>query len=148
MRTMARLEPAVDPQSTGAVPAFIRLINNGSMSQAACVAAELGLADLLAGGPKRADELAIATGCHCPSLHRLLRALATLNVCSEAEDGAFSLTELGSLLRSDTPNSLRSWAILCGKHLWPLWGNLLHSVKTGESARKLLGRSDCFDDLE
>jgi hypothetical protein len=28
-----------------------------------------------------------------------------------------------------------------------MWGNLLHSVKTGESARKLVGRRDCFDDL-
>ena len=147
-RAMAPLEPVVDPQNAGAVPEFIRLINNGSMSQAACVAAELGLADLLASGPKRGDELAIATGCHHPSLHRLLRALATLNICCEGEDGAFSLTQLGSLLRSDAPISLRSWAVFCGKHLWPLWGNLLHSVKTGESARKLLGQSACFDDLE
>ena len=146
--SMAQLEPALDPQNTGAVSEFIRLINNGSMSQAACVAAELGLADLLASGPKHADELAIAARCHRPSLHRLLRALATLNVCCESDDGAFSLTPLGSLLRSDAPNSLRSWAVLCGKYLWPLWGNLLHSVKTGESARKLLGRSNCFDDLE
>src|SRR5919197_5511906 len=144
---MTPLESAPDLDRTRAVPDFIRLINNGSMSQAACVAAELGLADLLAGGPKRANELATACGCHGPSLQRLLRALSTLNLCREGEDGAFALTPLGSLLRSDAPNSLRSWAILCGRFLWPLWGNLLSSVKTGQSARKLLGRNKCFDDL-
>ena len=37
---------------------FIKLVNDGAMSQAACAAAELGIADLLASGPKRADELA------------------------------------------------------------------------------------------
>jgi orsellinic acid C2-O-methyltransferase len=142
------LEAAHDAEHTGMVPDFIRLINNGAMSQAACVAAELGVADLLATGPKFANELANATGCHGPSLHRLLRALSTVNLCCEAEDGAFALTPLGSLLRSDAPNSLRSWAILCGKYLRPLWGNLLHSVKTGESAGKLLGQTDCFNDLE
>jgi hypothetical protein len=147
-RSMPLLEPDLDPQRTEVVPEFIRLINDGSMSQAACVAAELGLADVLAGGSKRADEIANAVGCHGPSLQRLLRALSTLNLCREGEDGAFALTPLGSLLRSDAPNSLRSWAILCGRVLWPLWGNLLYSVKTGESARKLLGRANYFDDLE
>src|SRR5205807_339925 len=34
-------------------------------------------------------------------------------------------------------------ASICGR----CGGNLLHSVKTGESARKLVGRRDCFDDL-
>src|SRR4051794_32471590 len=91
-RAMTQLEAALDRQDIGTVPEFIKLINNGLMSQAACVAAELGVADVLASGPKRADELASTTGCHAPSLHRLLRALSTLNLCCETEDGAFALT--------------------------------------------------------
>src|SRR5205814_10224845 len=71
---------------------FIKLVNDGAMSQAACAAAELGIADLLASGPKRADELARATGCHAASLHRLLRALASLDLCAERAAGAFALT--------------------------------------------------------
>jgi len=126
---------------------FIELINAGAMSQAACAAAELGIADLLASGPKRVDELARASGCHAPSLHRLLRALASLDLCAEREDGAFALTALGALLRSDAPDSLRSWTMLCGKYLWPVWGKLLHSVKTGESARKLVGEAEGFTEL-
>jgi orsellinic acid C2-O-methyltransferase len=127
---------------------FIKLINDGAMSQAACAAAELGLADLLASGPKGVDELARASDCHAPSLHRLLRALASLDLCAEREDGAFALTALGTLLRSDAPHSLRSWTILCGKYLWPVWGNLLHSVRTGQSARKLVGGAEGFTELE
>jgi ubiquinone/menaquinone biosynthesis C-methylase UbiE len=143
-----QLDATLDREHVGQAPEFIKLINDGSMSQAACVAAELGIADVLASGPKGVDELASATGCHAPSLHRLLRALASLDLCCEREDGAFALTPLGSLLRSNVPNSLRSWTILCGKYLWPVWGRLLHSVKTGEDARKLVGGTDGFGDLE
>jgi hypothetical protein len=124
---------------------FIRLMNGGVLSQAASVAAELGIADALASGPRRVEELAKARGCHAPSLYRLLRALASLDLCTEREDGAFALTALGSLLRSDAPQSLRSWAVFCGKYLWPLWGNLLHSVRTGQSAS---GESDGFAGLK
>ena len=132
----------------GKVPELIRLINGGAMSQAACVTAELGIADLLAEGPKRADELARATACHEPSMHRFLRALAALEVCVERDDGAFALAPMGMLLRSDVPNSLRSWAIWCGKHMWPVSGDLIHSVKTGETARQRLGSVDRFGLLE
>jgi hypothetical protein len=33
---------------------------------------------------------------------------------------------------------MRSWAILMGRYHWQTWGHLLDSVKTGESAHKLL----------
>lgn len=46
-------------------------------SQAVYVAAKLGIADLLADGPKSIEELATATGTHPRSLYRLLRALAS-----------------------------------------------------------------------
>lgn len=141
------MEPLTETASRKARE-FIKLINDGAMSQAACAAAELGIADLLASGPKGVDELARASGCHAPSLHRLLRALASLDLCAERPDGGFALTALGSLLCSDAPHSLRSWTILCGKYLWPVWTNLLHSVRTGESARGLAGGAEAFDELE
>lgn len=131
-----------------AVRDFIRLVNAGAMSQAACAAAELGIADLLASGPKNVDELARASGCHAPSLRRLLRALASLDLCLESEDGSFALTALGSLLRSDSPDSLRSWTLLCGKYLRPLLAKLIHSVRTGQSARELVGGAEAFGELE
>lgn len=110
------------------------LVASAAISQAMAVAAELGLADLLADGPRMADELARATGCHAPSLQRLMRALASADLCEEREDGSFALTAMGALLGGHAGHGLRSWAIWWGKYRWPVWGKLRHSVATGESA--------------
>ena len=75
------------------------------------------------------------TGVHAPSLHRLLRALVTLEIVREREDGDFELLPMGALLRSDAATSLRAWAIFVGRYQWQEWGHLLDSIKTGESAR-------------
>lgn len=77
---------------------LLTIVNSSWMSQAARVAAELDLADLLAGGPRSVADLAAATGTHEPSLHRLLRALVTIDVCREEDDGTFALTPMGRLL--------------------------------------------------
>lgn len=127
---------------------FLDRISNGIMLPAAYVAAEMRIADLLASGPMKVHELARVTGSHAPSLHRLLRALASLDLCCEGEDGAFALNPMGALLQAETSNSLRSWILWWGRYQWPLWGNLLHSVKTGESARKLVTGADGFGQLE
>lgn len=134
--------------SLGKAPELIRLVNSGPMTQALCVAAELRIPDLLTAGPKHAVELAETTRTHAPSLHRLMRALTSLDVCMEREDGSFGLTAIGSVLCSDTPNSLRSWTILCGKYLWPNAGALLHSIRTGTTARQQAGQQSAFKFLE
>ena len=97
------------------------------------VAAELGLADLIAQGLQPVDALAAATGTHAPSLYRLLRALAGDGVFAEREDGRFELTPLAALLRSDTPGSMRAMVLAEGRDFYPLWGELLHCVQTGET---------------
>ena len=53
-----------------------RLVNSYQLSQAIHVAAVLGIADLLADGPRSSDELAQATGDEPGALYRLLRAFA------------------------------------------------------------------------
>jgi len=142
----ARLE-TFDRSDPPGASKLLDIIGGSWMSQATYVAAELRIADLLAGEPKRVDELAKAAECHAPSLGRLMRGLASLGICVEREDGRFDLTPMGSLLRSDAPASLRSWAIVWGKLQWPVWGNLLHSVRTGESARKLVKGTEGYDHL-
>jgi len=126
------------------VPLEHRLLNyvaSSWMTQAIYVFAELRIADLLAEGARRSEDLAAITGTHAPSLRRLLRALTTIEICREREDGSFEITPMGSLLVTDVPESLHSWTICWGSYLWQIWGNLLYSVKTGKSARKLpLGR--------
>src|SRR4030042_3868887 len=97
---------------------LLECVTSSWMAQAAYVAAELRLADLFAEGPRTSEDLAIATGTHAPSLHRLLRALTTIEICREREDGSFEITPMGSLLGTDVPGSLRSWTIWWGAPLW------------------------------
>ena len=62
------------------------LINAGWTTQAVYAAAELGLPDLLAHGPQRSDALARASRLRSPiALARLLRALASLDLCRERD---------------------------------------------------------------
>lgn len=99
------------------------------------VAAEFGVADVLADGPKSIDELAQATGTHGPSLYRVLRALASLGIFAEDETGRFSLTPPAEYLQTNHPESVRDSVKLFGEEWhWQVWGNLLHSVETGEPA--------------
>ena len=125
-----------------------RLITSNWVSQAIYVTAELRIADLLGDGSKTSQELAAASGTHLPSLHRLLRALTTIEICREREDGSFELTPMGTLLRSDSPASLRSWALYTGGYQWPIWGRLVDSVKTGKSAREMVTGNKEFEHLE
>lgn len=112
-----------------------RLISGCFVSQAISVAATLGIADLLRDGPKSPAELAQQTGTHAPTLYRLLRALASVGVFVEDEEGRFALTPLAALLRRDVPGSLHAPAALIRSKLqWPTLGDLLYSVQTGQCA--------------
>jgi DNA-binding IclR family transcriptional regulator len=98
------------------------------------VAATLGIADLLEEGPRSVDDLAEATGTDASALYRLLRALASIGVFVETDDG-FCLTPLALHLRSGVPGSVRAWAMHIGQpYFWQSWGHLLESVRTGEPA--------------
>ena len=114
-----------------------QLISGYLLSQAIGVAADLGIADLLADGPKSSGELAEATGSHPRALYRLLRALAGVGIFTEVAPQTFGLTPMGETLRSDAPASLRARALhSCGDVQWRTWGQLGHSVRTGETAFK------------
>jgi O-methyltransferase/methyltransferase family protein len=106
-------------------------------SRALTVATELGIADLLRGGPRPVGDLALATGTHEPTLYRLLRALASVGVFHEDNERCFSLTPMGQLLRSDALTSVGAVARFVGRdYHWTAWGHLLHSVRTGENASR------------
>jgi hypothetical protein len=124
------------------------MISNVWVPQAIYTMAALGIADVLADGPKPAEDLAQAVGAHAGVLRRLMRALTVLELCRETEEGAFELLPLGSCLRSGTRDSIRAWALLWGSEvMWRPWGHLLDSVRTGESAPRLLEGMEHFDYL-
>jgi orsellinic acid C2-O-methyltransferase len=127
---------------------LLEIVNASWTTQVTYVAASLGIADLLAARPRSGEELARATGAHAASLHRLMRALVTLDLCRQLDDGSYELTATGALLRADVEGSLRAWTLYWGGPLWSIWGNLLHSVKTGEPARTPASGGDLFGTLE
>jgi len=118
-----------------ALPPHAQLIQMGTahwVSHMVRVAADLSLADLLANGPKTAEELAVATKTHAPSLYRLMRTLGMLGLF--VEDGRkFSLTPLGEALKTGAPGAARA-AILTLASDWCVRGfsELRHSIETGK----------------
>lgn len=111
------------------------------LSHIVYVAAKLGLADHLAKGPKRADELVAPTETHAPSLYRLMRTLANLGILTEDATHRFALTPLGDALKTGAPGSARA-SILTLASDWMSRGmeQLLYSVQTGKSGfEKSLG---------
>jgi len=113
--------------------ALRQLIDGYRASQAIRVAAELGLADLLADGPRHYEELARASGTDSLALYRLLRALASAGVFTQVGAQHFSLNPLAECLRTGVTGSLHSWAILSDEH-HRTWTALRHSVTTGKTA--------------
>jgi hypothetical protein len=126
--------------------ALRRLVNGYQVTQAIHVAATLGIADLLRDGPRDSEALAAQTAAHAPSLHRVLRALASVGVLHEEDDGRFALTAIGDCLRSDAPEPVGGWAAYVGSSShWQTWGNLLHGVRTGENAFRSVHGVDVWD---
>ena len=125
-----------------------RLATAHYQSQAVYVAAKLGIADHLADGPQTHDALAKATGTHSPSLRRVLRLLAAAGVVNEREDGRFELTAVGSFLKTG-PGSFRAAAQLFGGPMvWQSWGDLLTTVRTGETALHRVFKTSSFEYFE
>jgi O-methyltransferase/methyltransferase family protein len=106
------------------------LMRGGLVVQALRVAAELGIADELAEGPRPLRELAEHAGVDADALHRLLRALASEGVFAETEPGVFGNTEESELLRRDA--DWNAFAHFFGG----VWSAALleapHAVRTGE----------------
>jgi hypothetical protein len=125
------------------LPPPLQLIDMAStfmITRALSVAAEFGVFDLVADGPRPVEDLAAATGTQAPFLRRLLRSLAAGGVLTETEPGSFASTELGACLASDHPVSMRSMFRMLGGPLLSVCLEVGHTVRTGESAEeKVLG---------
>lgn len=127
---------------------LLRLIGGYRASQGLYVVTKLGIPDLIAESPKDTESLARATGTHPDRLYRLLRALATNGLFTMDESGRFGLSEVSSLLKSDPNGSMASVAIFAGEEPYRAWGDLLHTVRTGETAFDHLYGMGHFEYLE
>ncbi len=110
---------------------LLRLLGGKWVVAALAAAANIGLPDALAAGPKTLAALAQELGCHPPSLERLLRVLVGEEIVADAPAG-FTLTDQGRHLRSDSLGPLVRY--VGSMPQWAPWANLDHSVRTGEAA--------------
>jgi hypothetical protein len=134
---------------SGAQPAqqLVQMIFGCWISRAISVAARLRIADLLADGPLRAEELAAEAGVAPRPLYRLLRALAGVGAFAQEAGGRFRLNPLAEPLREGGPDSLRALAVMIGKEQERGWDDLLETVRTGEMAFDRLYGRPVFDYL-
>jgi hypothetical protein len=131
-------------------PMQMFLLSEGTtVCTAITLAADLGIADLLANGPRRSEDIAQATSTHPGSLYRMLRLLTSFGIFSEVEPQTFAQTPLSEVLRSGIPGSLRQWMRMVGLSAWgPMFAEALHSVKTGEPSFKHTAGVEFFDYLK
>lgn len=122
-----------------------QLIQGFQVTQSIYVAAKLGIADLLKNGPRTSEELAQATGTPAPALYRVLRLLSAVDLLTEGPAHSFALTPLGAHLRTGVPGSMRDTVLFYCDKPWQVWGDLLHSVETGETGYQHLFGFSIFE---
>ena len=122
------------PDETNPSSRLLDLVWPGGLAvQAVRTAAELGIAEELADGPRTSEELARAVGAHAPTLARLLRVLVSLELLRE-RDGRFEQTAVSETLRGGPAESTRPWAEFLGApFLWRSWERLPEAVRTGRT---------------
>ncbi|WP_162907675.1 methyltransferase [Allorhizocola rhizosphaerae] len=117
---------------------LLGLLSGAWVAQAVYAVVKLGVPDML---PDTASRLAAATGASEQALTRLLRALCTAGLCTEAQPGRFDLTAGGRLLRSDVEDSVRLHALLQGDEVFRSFAEIMHTVMgNGPAFEKVYGR--------
>jgi O-methyltransferase domain len=112
-----------------------RLLVGAMATHVVGVAISLDLADTIGDDEWDIDDLARAHGIPSQRMIRLLRTLTSLGLCNECGHGKFALTDAGSLLRRQSPGSLRDFAQLCtDPFILQPWSRLESSIRSGGAA--------------
>jgi hypothetical protein len=110
--------------NAGQLPAHVQLIQIATAywgSQMVFTAAQLGLADRLAAGARKVDDLAGELDLNAAALYRYMRSLAGMGVLTEVQPQTFALTPLGEALKKGAPDRRArrfscsaAWRSICG----------------------------------
>jgi SAM-dependent methyltransferase len=121
--------------TTETVPAWLRvreLMTTGLLAQAVTVLCDLGIPDALRSARTNV-ELAEEVGADAEGLIPFLRAACAAGVLAEVAPRTFELTELGSVLRSDAPDSVNTLCRLTGREEFHrTWANAISTARTGK----------------
>jgi len=106
---------------------------------------ELGIADILSGGPKSITELASLTGTLEDPLYRIMRMLASEGIFRELKEMKFSNTKVSESMKEKelkyfiqhTLNSMQ----------FRIFGELMHSLKTGKRSSELFVETGMFEHM-
>ncbi|MET9213730.1 MULTISPECIES: methyltransferase [unclassified Nocardia] len=149
LRAIERVRDALGTLHRKLVPGHIALLElqiAGFLSQAISAAAELGIADELAEGPRTPAKLAGALGIDEGGLRRLMRLLVSFGVFAQRRDGSYELTRLGDALRSDAEVTLRDLSRFFGSpYHRNHWTHLTDAVRTGEAVGQALDGASFFE---
>ncbi len=117
------------------------------VAQTVRAAADVRLADHVAAGARTAAEVAELESSDPATIFRLMRSCASLGLLAY-EEGKFTATPMGELLREDVPGSLREAALVQGAHgHWQAWGLLPKAVRRGNSQIQTALGMDLFEYL-
>ena len=128
-RGLLRVQRKLAPASA----TLLEMATSSWRPQAIWIVAELGIADLLEGGPLHVDELARRTQTNADALRRVLRPLAHDGILAMPSPDTFALAPLSQPLRSNHPTTVRQ-TIRHSLSSWNrrTWLELLEAVRTGE----------------
>lgn len=141
---------ATRPGSGGASDRLLvmGLLKGAWLAEACYTVAKLGIPDLMAVEPKAVEQIAADAAVDPDALYRVLRALSTVDIVTEVPGRSFALTEAGVLLRADTPASLLPIVLIIGDEVLGLFGDLSHTVRTGQPAFEHVNGLPFYDYLE
>jgi O-methyltransferase domain len=112
---------------------LLRLLAGKHITYSLSAVARLGIADHIDNEPVPVAELAAKVGAHAPSLYRVMRMLASIDVFEENRNQSFSHTAISELLKTEVPGSLRYMATFWGDP-WSAraFEDMTHILRTGE----------------
>jgi hypothetical protein len=102
-------------------------------AQLVYVTAKLGLADVLCDIPRTVEDLATLLEINPDALSRVVSSLVLLGILERKENDRYQLASGHEVLRSDHPHSIHSYVIVSGEVYYRAFGELLHSIRTGET---------------
>ena len=138
---MQNTKPAPHEQIFSAVLGFWQ-------ARAFAVATELGVPDLLAEGPLHVDELASRSKANASALFRLLRALESIGVFTQAPQRVFANTATSECLRKGAPGSQWPMVLHClskGNGPFEGWDALDYAVRSGEPSVDMIYGHDFWE---
>jgi hypothetical protein len=121
-----------DAPATDAAKVIVDLARAHITARCLHVAAECGAADAVGAEGATPAEIAARTGYDADALDRILRLLASYGIFERTPDGRYLNTASSAKLRSDDPQSLRSYVRMNGLHvMWNRYGALDEPARTG-----------------